>query len=179
MMFCKARQYRPPSVQIMINDMNIEFVETFKYLGYVFTYNNMDGLHIESISRGLCVRANTLIRNFKNCILDVKTLLFKSFCTTFYCLPLIIRSKVSELTRIRVIYNNCVRKMFNIGRRESIFQSCVHLGIPTFEELRRKAIVSIMNRLKLSANNIIKGFIDINYASNTIIYSKWMQLTYA
>ena len=138
----------------------------------------MDGPHIESLSRGLCVRANTLIRNFKNCNLDVKKLLFKSFCTTFYCLSLIIKANVSELKRIRVTYNNSIRKMFNVSRRESISQSCVHLGIPTFEVLRRKAIVSLMNRLKLSKNNIIKGYIDINYAQKTVIHYKWMQLTY-
>ena len=78
-MFTKSRHYRPPATFLTINDSNIDYVSEYKYLGYVITHNNSDNRHIEGLYRGLCVRAHVVFRNFSNCSVEVKQLLFKSF----------------------------------------------------------------------------------------------------
>ena len=177
-MFSRARQYRPPSSPISINGTNIKFVSEYKYLGYTVCHNNFDGRHTEGLYRGLCVRANAIYRNFKNCTVEVKRLLFMSFFTPFYCISILMKVNVSDLNRLRVCYNNSIRKMFNLARQSSISNACVHLNIPTFGELRRKAVNSLMRRLKDSSNAIVKSFSDFNYLHTTVMYSKWRQILY-
>ena len=78
-MFTKSKHYRPPPTSLIINGASIDYVSEYKYLGYVVTHNNSDGRHTEGLYRGLCVRANVIVRNFRNCSAEVKRLLFKSF----------------------------------------------------------------------------------------------------
>ena len=177
-MFSKSRHYRPPTASVKINGMCIEYVSEYKYLGYVVTHNNSDIRHTEGLYRGICVRANAIFRNFYNCSVEVKQLLFKSFFTPFYCISILINVNMSDLNRLRVCYNNSIRKLFNLGTRSSISTACVHLGIPTFGELRRKAVNSLMARLKNSLNVIVKNFTDVNYLPTTVIYSKWSAIVY-
>ena len=177
-LFNKSGRYTAPNVTLMANDTRIEFASEVLYLGYVFTHNNSDNHHVEKMYRGLCVRSNAIFRNFRNCSPDVKLILFKSFCTSFYCIPLVTNFKISTLNRLRVCYNNSIRKFFRLNNRNSISQACVNLGICTFGELRRKSAVSLLQRLKLANNNILHSFVDTNYLHNTAIHSKWRPIIY-
>ena len=177
-MFSRTRQYRPPSTPIKINGTNLEFVSKYKYLGYTLHHDNSDKQHTESLYRGLCVRANAIYRNFKNCTPEVKRLLFMSFFTPFYCIAILMRLNVSDFNRLRVCYNNSIRKMFNLARQISISNTCVQLGIPTFGELRRKAVGSLMRRVRNSSNAIVRSFSDFNYLQTTELYSMWRQILY-
>lgn len=162
----------------MINSTDIEFVKEIKYLGYIFTYNCNDDAHVESLYRGLCVRSNTVFRNFSKCDDNVKEVLFKSFCTSFYCLPAVIRVKVSIVNKLRVCYNNSFRKIFNTGRQCSISSRCVRMGIPTFKEQQRKCVVSLLARFKASNNTLVKSFTNVNYLHTTMLFSSWRPLAY-
>ena len=71
---------------VVIDGMNINFVQKIKYLGYNFTSQNSDDDHVEYLYRGLCARSNMILRNFGKCTVDVKNMLFKSFCVSFYCM---------------------------------------------------------------------------------------------
>ena len=64
MMFCKSRQQHQHPTPLVINNTIIDFVDEFRYLGYVVVYNNSDDKHTERLYRGLCVRANSILRNF-------------------------------------------------------------------------------------------------------------------
>ena len=78
--FSKTRHYRPPSTPIKINGSNLEFVSEYKYLGYTLRHDNSDGRHTEGLYRGLCVKANAIYRNFKNCTPEVKrSFIYKLF----------------------------------------------------------------------------------------------------
>ena len=176
--FSKSRHYRLPIASITINGRCIEYESEYKYLGYVVTHNNSDNLHTEGLYRGICVRANAIFRNFYNCSIEIKQLLFRSFFTPFYCLSVLINVNISDLNRLRVCYNNSIRKLFNLGTRSSISSTCVNLGIPTFGELRRKAVNSLMARLRNSLNVIVQNFADVNYLQTTVIYSKWSSIIF-
>ena len=140
-----------------INDEILEKVNSFKYLGMNIASDLSDDEHIISLYRGQCMRANTLLREFHMCDEKAKVNLFKSFCTSVYCLPLALNSKKESMRRLRVCYNNSLRYLMGYDSFVSISERFVRLGIPTFEELLRKNIVSLFLRIKKSQNNIVKS----------------------
>ena len=178
MLFTNNRNYFAPPTPVVINDINIEYVHEIKYLGYMFTHNNRDDRHIESLYRGMCVRSNMVLRNFKKCTTDVKCLLLKSFCTSFYCISLIFNYNATKLNRLRVCYNNCLRKLFNLPFRGSVSALCVRHGIPTFAEVRRKAVVGLLGRLQNSDNALINSFMNFNFFQSSVIYRSWRTIAY-
>ena len=133
-----------PETAITINGAAIEFANEIKYLGYFLTSNNNDNQHIGSLYRGLCIRANMVLRNFSKCTNDVKCLLFRTYCMSFYCMSLLFKTRMSDVKRLNVCYNNSLRRLFNVGRQTSISQMCVQYGIPTFTEIRRKSVVCLL-----------------------------------
>ena len=152
-------------------------MDQIKYLGFTLTHNMEDDCHIESLYRGLCIRANMLFRNFSKCTSDVKNLLFKSYCMSFYCLSLTINIKMYKINRLKVCYNNCIRRLFNLPFRASISRACVENGVPTFQEVRRKCIVSLYQRLKRSSNSIIYSLMH-NVFHSSYLYGAWRPLAF-
>ena len=178
MRFCNRKYNNMPKNAITINGEPIEFVNEVKYLGYILTPDNNDNHHIASLYRGLCIRANMIPRNFSKCTDDVKCLLFQSFCTSFYCMSLILKARMSDLKRLNVCYNNSLRRVFKVGRYTSISQMCVQNGIPTFVEIRRKSVVCLLKRLKSSNNSIIESLMNINSFYKGYMHSVWKSIAF-
>ena len=124
------------------------------------------------------MRSNMLVRNFSKCTDEVKCLLFSSFCVSFYGLSLVLKIRLSDLNKLRVCYNDSIRKLFRRERRSSISNFCVQHGIPTFAEIRRKAVVSLLQRLKSSKNSIVKSFVGVNTFYNSTIFNVWKTIAY-
>ena len=158
-----------------VNRRNFE--DQIKYLGFTLAHNKEDDCHIESLYRSLCIRANMLFRNFSKCTSDVKCLLFKSYCTSFYCLSLTINARLYKINRLKVCYNNCIRRLFNLPFRASVSRACIENGIPTFQEVRRKNIVSLYQRLRRSSNSVISSFM-CNVFHRSFIYGAWRPLAF-
>ena len=177
-MFNLSKRIWKLPTSIKINNTPLEFVKEIRYLGYMFTSSNNDDLHISSLYRGLCIRSNMILRNFSKCTKDVKSLLFKSFCTSFYCLALVFKHRISDMNKLRVCYNNSFRRLFNLSRQTSVSAQFVQHGIPTFMETLRKAVVSLLRRLRESKNRLLSGLVDSNYFHSTIIFSQWKKIAY-
>ena len=178
MIFCHTSRENTISCSLNINGTVIEAVKEYKYLGYNMTFDNNDTKHVESLYRSLCIRSNMLVRNFSKCTDEVKRLLFSSFCVSFYGLSLVLKVRLSDLKKLKVCYNDSIRKLFRRERRSSISNFCVQHGIPTFAEIRRKAVVSLLQRLKSSNNIIIRNFVDVNSFYNSNIFSVWRPIAY-
>ncbi|MEL6606504.1 MAG: reverse transcriptase family protein, partial [Cyanobacteria bacterium J06614_10] len=166
-----------PNAEVKINSVAIEFVDKIKYLGFTLT-SNKDNIQTTNLYRQLCVRSNMLLRNFSKCSNDVKSLLFQSYCTSFYCISLILNVRASDMKKLKVCYNNCIRRLYGLGRQCSISQICLQNGFPTFSEIRRKAIVSLLFRLKASNNVIIKSLLHVNSFYCSYMFSVWKPLAF-
>ena len=95
--------------RLFVNETRLEVVKSLKYLGMHINDELRDDEHITSLYRGQCFRSNTLIRNFHMCNKDAKINLFKSFCTSVYCIPLSLECKQETLQKLKVCYNNSLR----------------------------------------------------------------------
>ena len=74
--------------KFMLNNNNIEYTNSAKYLGHWISTNEEDNLDISYQIRLLFARTNYLLRRFSRCSTRVKISLFKSFCINFYGIAL-------------------------------------------------------------------------------------------
>ena len=163
---------------LVVNGSPLEVVNSIKYLGMQIDNSLRDDEHIKTLYRGQCMRANVLIRNFHMCSNDAKTHLFKSFCTSMYGIPVALDCKKESLSKLRVCYNNSLRFLMHFGRYCSITEQFVRLGIPTFQELLRKTIVSLFHRLKQSENVLISSVFNSESCKSSLTYRKWSEIIF-
>ena len=69
---------------LKLNNVELKYVDKFKYLGYVISNDERDDKDILREVRGLFTRASILARRFGLCSMAVNAILFKLFCMSFY-----------------------------------------------------------------------------------------------
>ena len=116
-------------------------------------------------------KINILTRKFSKCSPDVRYTLFKSVCSNMYCSTMWYNCTVTAMRRLRIAYNNSLRRLLVIPKHNSASGMFVQLNIKSFGELLRSYIHSFMNRLQCSNNLIVSSICE-----NTVpIYSNiWM-----
>ena len=147
------------SPSIYLGENGLQFVDEFNYLGHTITSDFSDDRDILKEMRKLCYRGNCLIRKFKFCNDDVKCTLFRSFCYSLYCCSLWYNFKKSTLQRLKVSYNNIMRRLMGVPAYSSASFLFATLGVRSFQELLRANQYSLMKRVTDSSNLLIR---DIN-----------------
>ena len=71
--------------RVYIGSAQLEYVYDARYLGFMFCENKKDDCDMLRQLRTLYAKSNKIIRTFSHCTIDVKLLLIKSYCTSFYC----------------------------------------------------------------------------------------------
>ena len=179
MIFSKSKINIDKVSSVVINETNIEFVHKIKYLGYNFTPQNSDDDHVEYLYRGLCVRGNMILRNFSKCSFEVKKMLFKSFCISFYCLPFVLNVKQRTFNKLKVCYNDIFRRLMGVPRHSSASALFVTQGLPSFPEVRRKNITGYLQRIKISPNEILMNIAHPVFLFNSLVFKHWSRLVFA
>ena len=70
---------------IYLNGFVMKYVKKFKYLGVYITEDLSDDNDISRQISSIYTQSNTLIRLYGTCCCKSKVLLFKSYCSSFYC----------------------------------------------------------------------------------------------
>ena len=123
--------------------------------------------------RKLCYRGNCLIRKFKFCNNDVKCTLFKSFCYSLYCSSLWNNYKKSTLQRLKVNYNNILRRLIGVPTYSSASFLFATLGVRSFDELLRADQYSLMKRVDGSQNVVICNILASDVLLQSRIRNHW------
>ena len=76
------------------------------------------------------IQSCTLLRNFRYCSVDVKCMLFGSFCTNMYCSPLWFNSTSSSIKKLKTSYNSALRRLPLIKKPYSVSTMFVTHGFP-------------------------------------------------
>jgi len=127
--------------------VELKYVDEFKYLGYVISNDERDDKDILREVRGLFTRANILARRFGLCSMAVKTILFKSFCMSFYGLVLWKYFTAGAINRLRSCHRKCMNTFFGYSRSYSVTAMLVQLGLPTFHTLLHNSHVKLAGQL--------------------------------
>ena len=102
--------------------------------------------------RNFYANANMLIRKFSKCSVNVKCYLFKTNCSTMYCSALWFNSTNTALTKLKIAYNNSLRKLLGLPKYNSASEMFVNLRILSFGELLKKIVFSLKTRISVSHN---------------------------
>ena len=62
-----------------MNNLDLKYVDEFKYLGYIISHNKRDDNDVLREVRAMFTRTNILARRFGSCSIPVKTVLFRSY----------------------------------------------------------------------------------------------------
>ena len=147
----------PPFV---LNGVSIPCKTSVKYLGYILDNMLNDDDAINKQKCALHLRVNMLKRRFNRCSWEVKLILFKSYCTQFYCNALWTKSKVSSLHDFIVSYNNSLRCLMNIPYFCSAKQMFSFLSIPSAMEVIGKSIFRLMKCCTESTNPLVNSVLS-------------------
>ena len=108
--------------------------------------------------------ANMLIRKFFKCTVDVKCYLFKTYCSAMW-----FDSTKSAMKKLKVAYNNSLRRLLSLPTYNSASEMFAVLNIPSFGELLRKFAFSLMTRIASSMNSFMVNI----YSSSVPMFSKY------
>ena len=86
---------------------------------------------------------NILSRTFAKCSPDVKCTLLIYFCSNMYCSTMWYNGTVTAMRKLRIAYNNSLRRLLGIPKYNSASEMFVHLNIKSFGELFRKYVFQI------------------------------------
>ena len=136
----KAIKIKQPS--FFLNELEIPMVEHCRYLGITISTKNSD-LDIKRQMRKIHVNANLLLRKFSRCSVEVKCYLFKTYCSNLYCAPMWFDCTKTALKKLKVAYNNSLRRFMGLPWRNSASEMFVNLNIRSFDELLRIVCVWI------------------------------------
>ena len=123
-------------------------------------------------------RGNIIIRKFKHCSDNVKTQLFQSYCTNFYCAPLWCNYSAESFRQVKVAYNKIFRNLLGLDRRTSMSAAFVTRHLNPFIVILRKLIVSFRTRILCSENSIIETVTNSLYFTFSTLTGRWNKMIF-
>lgn len=167
-MLFKPKQFSlSTSPTVLLGNMTVCFSDSVTYLGVKLNSSLTDNDDILRQVRSVYCAANKLKAKFSKCSLVVKNVLFRSYCTQFYCSQLWNHFSKSSYQRIKVAYNDSYRILHNVPRFISARELQVHNNVITFDALLRKSMFGFVKRCLHSDNHLMSSLIhsDVFYKS--------------
>ena len=108
------------------------------------------------------------INGVRSITVDVKCYLFKTYYSTMYCSAMWFDTTKSAMKKLKVAYNNSLRRLLSLPTCNSASEMFAVLNIPSFGELLRKFAFSFMSRMSSSINVFMVNI----YNSSVPLFSK-------
>ena len=166
---------------IVLCDNVLSYVDSYKYLGFHISNSpsKSDDLELCHQYRLLCSRANSLIRKFGMCSIQVKRYLYTTYCSNISGVHLWHSHRVSVLRKFIVCFNNATRMFFGHDRFCNASNMFVSERIDNFCAVRRKAIFGFIVRLRKTDNRIVFNLFDSDLAYYSSVRKLWSSVLYA
>ena len=94
---------------------------------------------------------NMLIRRFGKCSMDVKRVLFRSYCLCLYDTGLWKFYKTTVINKLKSAYNRCMKMFFGYSR----YQMLLDLALPSFETLITNSRFTFMKMYNGCSNQLV------------------------
>ena len=117
---------------------------------------------------------NMLSSKFKTCSDNVKTILFRSYCTALYTPQLWWSYSVENMRKLKVAYNTALRLLLRLPSSTRASQLFVTRNLPTFFALIRNKITRFMSSLYVSQNLLIINIMNSDIVCLSHIWKHWI-----
>ena len=161
-----------------INNEIIEVVEQYKYLGHIMCNTLSDDLDILRQRKKIFAQGNSLLRQFYMCTVEVKTTLFRSYCSSFYTAQLWARYSNNVMNKLFIAYHNTLKLFIGVNKREHTRPICVSLNVKYCPALIRNLVYRFMKRLIMSENLLIKALCQNSCFYRSIMWKHWRSILY-
>ena len=88
-----------------------------------------------------------------------------------YCSSMWFNSTVTSMKKLKIAYNNGLRRLLNLPKYNSASEMFVNLNIPYSNELLRKFVFSFKTRIIESDNSLVNGIVT---STITLLSSIWV-----
>lgn len=140
-----------------LNGAALAKVSQVKYLGHLIDDKLRDEADIERQRRAISVKANMLARRFQRCSVEVKRLLFTTFCYNLYTAELWCHYTKAAYNRIRVQYNNAWRILHRLPPWCSASEMFAAGRVHGWAALMRHTTAGAAERLRRSCNTVVRA----------------------
>ena len=131
MFFKSAVNRKCDTTDLFLSSKAIDFVQETKYLGVMLNSNLKMSIDVSRQTQKFYAQANMLLRNFRYCSVDVKGMLFRSYCTNMYC-PLWFNSTLSSIKKLKASCNGLLKRLLVIVKPYSASEMFVTHNVPSF-----------------------------------------------
>ena len=170
MVFHKSRFKSHYNRPFRIDNADIQYVSSFKYLGFMLRgdLNNVDD--INRVLKKFYKEFNCLLRKFSFTETEVMLYLFKQYCLQFYGVELWIQNNrcVSSLKQFGIGYHKAVKKIIGVSYHESNHFACQEANLLTFEHTINKIKISAAYRLMNNPCDFSAKLHDFMCVSSTL-----------
>jgi hypothetical protein len=172
------RRYKLTIPTVSLNNIDLVYADSIKYLGVIFQCSFKDDADIARQLRCLYASSNTLLSKFSRCSIPVKQKLVESYCLNFYCSTLWCDYSKKSISKIRVAYNNVFRNVLGYNRYDSASSMFVSNTIDGFGARIRKSNFKFRERLLASNNNIVMNINANMWIISNYMWRKWTNTMY-
>lgn len=122
-------------ISFSVNNVNIEIVNNYKYLGSVLSHDFSEALDMERVLSSFNKSFGVLMRKFNSTDFNVKYCLFNYFCTAFYGAEMWLYNFNSKrvFKKIAVSYHFALKRIIGFPKYFSNHIACSVLDTFTFE----------------------------------------------
>ena len=144
----------------VVGDVPIKYVSQFKYLGHIVCNSAADDMDIDREIKSMFVRVNMLIRKFSHCTLNVKKILFKTYCLCVYDIALWSNYYKKSMSKFRSCYNKCLKLFFGFKKYDSVTEMLFTIGLTSFDTIVINNTIRFKNQLNNCRSPLIKACIS-------------------
>ena len=93
-----------------------------------------------------------------------------------YCSTMWYNGTVTAMRKLRIAYNNSLRRLLGIPKHNSASEMFVQLNIKSFCKLLKKYVFRFINRLNVSDNSILVFICDSSVPIFSNIWNWWYNI---
>ena len=125
-----------------LDQIKVPTVEQCRYLGITISTQNSD-IDLKRQMRKLYANVNLLLRKFSKCSVGVKCFLIKTYCSNLYCAPMWFDCTKPTLKKLKISYNNSLRRFMFLPWRNSATEMFANLH--SFDEMLRIFVLAFVS----------------------------------
>ena len=180
----KIMCFKPKSLSKMyipdffLNGNKLPIVSSQMYLGVCVEDSFTDNGDLARQTKAVYARGNVLIKKFSLCDTEVKTRLFKAYCSSFYCSQLWSTFTTTSFRKLQSSYNRVLRVLFKLDYDSSISAKCLELNIDCMKVLLRKSVYGFRCRILTCDNFLIQNIVKTTFFLYSSLSKRWNSLLF-